>query len=143
VGAGEGAIEVIVEGPLENPALILRSDPPQPQKDLLAKLAFGLGMGSFSNETAAATLAVYVYAQTQDNWPSADRKESFLDKFRPTVVPGETSQQRRVPWQLPPSGTLRSTSLRTEYVYNSFFSIVAETNREGDVAGDLRLRIRF
>jgi len=38
---------------------------------------------------------------------------------------------------------MRSTSLRTEYVVNSYFSVVAETNREGDVAGDLKLRIRF
>ena len=103
----------------------------------------GLGMGAVSSETGVATLAVYFYSQTQDNWPSADRRESFFDKFRPTVVPGDTSQQRRVPWELPPQGTLRSTALRTEYIINNYFSIVAETNREGDVAGDLRLRIRF
>ena len=59
------------------------------------------------------------------------------------MVAGETTLQRRVPWELPPAGTMRSTSLRTEYVYNSYFSIVAETNREGDIAGDLKLRIRF
>jgi hypothetical protein len=142
VGVGEGTIQVRVEGPLDNPALTLKSDPPQPQKDLLGKLAFGLGMGSFSSETGVATLAVYIYSQAQDDWPSADRKEGIFDRFRPQVV-APYDQTRRKPWELPPQGTLRSTSLRTEYVLNNYFSIIAETNREGDVGGDLKLRIRF
>jgi hypothetical protein len=90
-----------------------------------------------------AAVAIYLYGQAKEDWPSADRKEGFFDRFRPTVVAGETTLQRRVPWELPPAGTMRSTSLRTEYVYNAYFSIVGETNREGDVAGDLKLRIRF
>jgi len=143
IGAGEGAIQVFVDGPLDNPTLVLKSDPPMPQKDLLARLAFGTGSGSMSREAGVAAVAIYIYGQAKEDWPSADRKEGFFDKFRPTVVPGETTLQRRVPWELPPAGTMRSTSLRTEYVYNSFVSIVAETNREGDVAGDLKLRIRF
>jgi hypothetical protein len=143
VGSGEGAIVVDVEGPFDNPSLVLKSEPPLPQKDLLARLAFGQGQGAVTNETGVVTLAIYLIEQTQESWPSADRKETFFNRIRPVVVPGETSQQRRVPWELPPAGTLRSTSLRTEYVYNSFFSIVAETNREGDVGGDLKLRIRF
>ncbi|MBV8878442.1 MAG: translocation/assembly module TamB domain-containing protein [Planctomycetaceae bacterium] len=143
VGTGEGAIQVIVTGPMDSPSLTLKSDPPLPQKDLLARLAFGVAPGAVSGETGLATVAVYLYEQAQDDWPSADRKEGFLDKIRPTVIPGESSQQRRVPWELPPTGTLRSTSLRTEYVYNYYFSIIAETNREGDVGGDLKLKIRF
>lgn len=143
VGAGEGAIQVFVDGPLDNPSLVLKSDPPMPQKDLLARLAFGHGSGALSREAGVAAVAIYLYEQAKEDWPSADRKEGFFDRFRPTVVPGDTSLQRRVPWELPPAGTLRSTSLRTEYVYNSYFSIVGETNREGDVAGDLKLRIRF
>ncbi len=142
VGVGEGTIQVRVEGPLDNPALTLKSDPPQPQKDLLGKLAFGLGTGSFSGETGVATLAVYIYSQAQDDWPTADRKEGILDRFRPQVV-APYDQTRRKPWELPPQGTLRSTALRTEYVLNTYFSIIAETNREGDVGGDLKLRIRF
>jgi len=142
-GAGEGMIQVVVDGPLESPSLVLRSDPPLPQKDLLARLAFGHVSGAVSGETGVATLALYVFDQTKDAWPSADRKEGFLDRLRPTVVPGDTSLQRRVPWELPPQGMTRSTSLRTEYVLNSVFSVVAETNREGDVGGDLKLRIRF
>jgi autotransporter translocation and assembly factor TamB len=141
VGVGEGLIQVRVEGPLDNPALVLKSDPPLPQKDLLSQLAFGLGMGNVSGETGVATLAVYLYSQSLDNWPSADRKEGFFDRFRPKVVANDPS--RRKPWELPPQGTLSSTALRTEYVVNSYFSIVAETNREGDVGGDLKLRIRF
>jgi hypothetical protein len=141
VGAGEGMITVHVEGPLDNPSLTLKSDPPQSQKDLLGKLAFGLGSGEFSKETGVATLAVYVYSQTQDAWPSADRKEGFFDRFRPNVVANDPA--RRMPWELPPQGMLRSTALRTEYVINSYISVIAETNREGDVAGDLKLRIRF
>ncbi len=142
VGAGEGAIRILVDGPLDGPTLILQSDPPLPQNELLARLAFNVGSGALSSEAGVATLAVYLYEQTLDNWPDADRTDSFFDKFRPTVV-GDTSQLRRRPWELPPTGTLRSTSLRTEYVYNSFFSIIGETNREGDVASDLKLRIRF
>jgi autotransporter translocation and assembly factor TamB len=142
VGVGEGMIQVRVEGPLDNPALTLNSDPPQPQKDLLGKLAFGLGTGSFSSETGVATLAVYIYSQAQDDWPSADRKEGILERFRPQVV-APYDATRRKPWELPPQGTLRSTALRTEYVLNDYFSIIAETNREGDVGGDLKLRIRF
>jgi len=127
---------------LESPNLVLQSDPPLPQKDLLARLAFGVGPGKISGETGAATLALYLYDQAQDNWPDADRKETFFSRIRPQVIPGETNE-RRVPWELPPSGTLKSTSLRTEYVYNKYFSIIGETNREGDVGGDLKLRIRF
>jgi hypothetical protein len=142
VGTGEGAIQILVEGPTDNPTLTLKSDPPLPQKDLLAKLAFGVGPGAVSGETGAATLAIYLYGQAMDEWPSADRKESFFAKFRPTVIPGDTSQHH-VPWELPPTANMRSTSLKTEYVYNDYFSIIAETNREGDVGGDLKLRIRF
>ena len=143
VGAGEGAIQVVVEGPMDGPSLSLKSDPPMPQKDLLARLAFGIAPGAVSGETGVATLARYIYEQAQDDWPNADRKQGFLDKIRPSVIPGDSSQQRRVPWELPPTGTLKSTSLRTEYVYNYYFSIIAETNREGDVGGDLKLKIRF
>ena len=60
-----------------------------------------------------------------------------IHEVEPSTHPTE------LPWELPPTGTLRSTSLRTEYVYNHYFSIIAETNREGDVGGDLKLRIRF
>jgi hypothetical protein len=143
VGTGEGAIQILVEGPMDGPSLSLKSDPPQPQKDLLARLAFGIAPGAVSGGTGAATLAVYLYEQAQDDWPNADRKEGLLDKLRPTVVPGDTTQQHRVPWELPPTGTLKSTSLRTEYVYNYYFSIIGETSREGDVGGDLKLKIRF
>lgn len=142
VGTGEGAIQILVEGPTDNPVLTLKSDPPQPQKDLLAKLAFGVAPGAVSGETGAATLALYLYGQATDEWPSADREEGFFSKFRPTVIPGDTSQVRP-PWELPPTANMRSTSLRTEYVYNSYFSIIADTNREGDVGGDVKLRIRF
>ena len=142
VGTGEGAIQVLVEGPMDSPSLTLKSDPPQPQKDLLARLAFGVAPGAVSGETGAATLALYLYGQATDEWPSADRKEGFFAKFRPTVIPGDTTQHH-LPWELPPTANMRSTSLRTEYVYNHYFSIIGETNREGDVGGDVKLRIRF
>ncbi|HEV3029602.1 MAG TPA: translocation/assembly module TamB domain-containing protein, partial [Planctomycetota bacterium] len=143
VGTGDGAIQIIVEGPTDGPSLSLKSDPPQPQKDLLARLAFGIAPGAVSGETGAATVALYLYAQAQDDWPSADRQEGFLDKIRPTVIPVDSALQRRLPWELPPTGTLKSTSLRTEYVYNKYISIIAETSREGDVGGDLKVKIRF
>ncbi len=142
VGTGEGAIQILVNGPIDGPSLVLQSDPPLPQKELLSRLAFGVGTGKVSGETGAATLALYLVDQARDDWPDADRKESFFSRIRPQVIPGETNG-RRVPWQLPPTGTLKSTSLRTEYVYNSYFSVIGETNREGDVGGDLKLRIRF
>lgn len=142
VGTGDGAIEILVEGPTENPTLTLKSNPPQPQKDLLARLAFGMAPGAVTGETGAATLALYLYGQATDEWPSADRQEGFFSKFRPSVIPGDTSQHH-VPWELPPTAQMQSTSLRTEYVYNKYISIIAETNREGDVSGDVKLRIRF
>jgi len=47
------------------------------------------------------------------------------------------------PWELPTRGTARGTAVRTEYLLNEYFSIVAESDREANLSGDLKLRIRF
>lgn len=142
VGKGEGAITVLLAGPLERPTLTLRSDPPRSEEDLKAILAFGAAPGTLSGQAAIGTLAQQVLAQYRDDAPAADRKEGILQKFNLVVVPEEAPGQRR-PWELPVAGTARGTVLRTEYVYNAYLSILGESDREGNVSGDVKLRIRF
>ncbi len=142
-GIGDDAIQIRVFGPLSGPSLSLSSNPARPQKELLARLAFGQGPGAVSGTGAGGTAALRIFTELQEERPIAERKEGFFGRIKPTVVPGEVPGQRRVPWELPPAGTLRGTAIRTEYVYNSFLSVVAETNRAGDVAGDLKVRFRF
>jgi hypothetical protein len=142
-GIGDAAIYVRILGPLSAPSLSLHSNPARSQQELLARLAFGQGPGTVSGAGAGGTAALRLFTELQEDRPTADRSEGFLERLRPSVVTGEDPDQRRVPWELPPTGSLRGTALRTEYVLNSFFSIVAETNQAGDVAGDLKLRIRF
>lgn len=142
VGKGEGAITIVLAGALHRPSLTLRSDPPRSEEDLKAILAFGATPGSLSGQAALGTLAGRVLAQTADGWPSADRRESLFGRFNFTVLTEEAPGVRR-PWELPVAGTARGTVLRTEYVYNAYFSIIGESDREGNVSGDVKLRIRF
>ncbi len=142
-GVGDDEIRIRISGPLSGPSLSLSSNPARPQRELLARLAFGQGPGAVSGAGAGGTAALRIFSELQDERPVAERQEGFFQRLKPAVVAGEAPGQRRVPWELPPAGTVRGTALRTEYVYNSFLSVVAETNRAGDVAGDLKLRLRF
>jgi hypothetical protein len=134
VGSGQEAITIIVVGPPDHPTLSLISDPPKPQRELMAFLLSKVSFG---------TLTVQLNSTYSDDWPVAERKEGFLERLNPTVIPGEAPGQRRNPWELPPVGTGRGTVVRTEYLYNRYFSIIAESDRLADVTGDVKFRIRF
>ncbi len=134
MGSGQDQITILIAGPPDHATLTLVSDPPKDQKELLAILGQKVAIGTLTGQLTPGI---------SDEWPTADRKESFLSKLAPTVVPGETPGQKRQPWELPAVGTARGTVVRTEYIYNKYFSILAETDREADVSGDVKLRIRF
>lgn len=134
VGSGREAITVVVAGPPDHPTLSLLSDPPKPQKEL---------MGFLVSKASLGTLTSQLNSAYSDDWPLAERKEGFLERLNPVVIPGEAPGQRRNPWELPPVGTGRGTVVRTEYLWSRHFSIIAETDHEADVTGDLKFRIRF
>jgi hypothetical protein len=143
-GYGRGAIEVVVDGPLAEPELRLRSDPPRSQQDLLAYLAFGQLPGDVSGTGALGVLALRLYKEQTGARPSAEPKETLLERLNPEILtPAERPGERRSPWTLPAAGTSRGTVVRTEYFVNRYVSVVAETDREANVGGDVKLRLRF
>jgi hypothetical protein len=142
VGSGDGAIRIIADGPLESPDLDLRSDPPRRDDEILSYLAFGRWPGELGGGSALGILALEAFDQFSDSMPKADRKESLIDKLHPTIVP-EEEEERRAPWELPAAGTGRGFMLRTEYTLNRHFSVILESDREGNVRGNLKLRYRF
>jgi len=133
MGTGQDRVTILVAGPPDHASLMLVSDPPKDQRELLAILGQKVALGTLSTELPGIS----------DEWPVADRKESFFSKLAPTVIPGETPGQKRQPWELPAVGTSKGTVVRTEYIYNRYFSIIAESDRQADVSGDVKLRIRF
>jgi hypothetical protein len=143
VGYGESSILVLVEGPLSRPTLILESNPPRPQQELLAYLAFGRLPGELTEGQALSTLAVKVFEHFTDAWPQAEPEVGLLERLSLDAVDPENPVERRLPWELTPIGTARGTIVRTEYVLNRFISIVAEAGSEGDVGGNLKLRVSF
>lgn len=143
VGRGDGSIEIRVQGPLARPDLLLRSDPPRPQEELLARLAFGHAPGAVSESAALGTLAVRLFEQYAAGWPQAEPKDDLFSRLRPTIVGAEEADPRRAPWQLPTGRGPRSMAVRTEYLWTPHFSVVAEADREANVGGDIKLRLRF
>jgi hypothetical protein len=143
-GKGAGAITVVISGPLDDPSLTLSSNPPRKQEELLATLAFGVAPGAVSGQDALGTLAVKVFEQATDAWPKAEPAESFWSRLSlSTADENAPDPEKRVPWQLPPTGSARGTIVRTEYLLNSFLSVVAESDREANVSGDLKVRFHF
>jgi len=143
-GKGEGAITVVISGPLDEPAITLSSNPPRKQEDLLATLAFGMAPGTVSGQDALGTLAVKVFEQATDAWPKAEPAESFWSRLSLSTKDEDAPDpEKRVPWQLPPTGSARGTIVRTEYLLNSFLSVVVESDREANVSGDLKVRFHF
>ncbi|MGH6690795.1 MAG: translocation/assembly module TamB domain-containing protein, partial [Gammaproteobacteria bacterium] len=142
-GYGKGAIRLSVDGPLAGPELRLSSDPPRSQEELLAYLAFGQFPGNVSGTGALGVFALRFYKEQTDARPRAEPRESFFDRLNPEIhSPEEKSGERRVPWALP-AGTSRGTVVRTEYFISDYFSVIAETDREANVGGDVKLRLRF
>ncbi|HYE98682.1 MAG TPA: translocation/assembly module TamB domain-containing protein [Planctomycetota bacterium] len=143
VGRGEGSIRIVVDGPLASPAVDLRSTPPQPRDELLARLAFGQGRGEMSGEAAVGALALRVVDQYRAHWPEAEPKESFFDRVKPSLVGGEEEAATLKPWELPSSQSPRGLGVRTEVLLNEYFSIVAQGDEDANIGGDLKLRLRF
>ncbi|MDP6957469.1 MAG: translocation/assembly module TamB domain-containing protein, partial [Planctomycetota bacterium] len=143
IGQGEGRISVILNGPISLPRLNLQSYPPRPQQELLARVAFGQAPGALSGTGALGTLAVKVLEQISDDWPEADPEESLLGRLKLSIVDEETLSHRISPWELPPIGTVQGTRVKTEYLLNSFLSVIAETDEDGNVSGDLKVRWNF
>lgn len=143
-GKGEGSITVVMTGPLDDPTLTLSSTPPRKQEELLAALAFGQAPGAVSGQGALGTLAVKVFEQATDSWPKAEPRESFWSRLSLSTASEDTPDPgKRVPWQLPPTASARGTIVRTEYLLNSFLSVVVESDREANVSGDLKVRFHF
>lgn len=139
---GNTKIGILLTGPLDGPTLILNSSPPRTQQEILAYLAFGRWPGTARGGDIVASLALGVVQEYVDAWPSPDPGQSLLDRFRLSVVE-EESDPRRLPWELPSATTARGTVLRTEYVLSPYFSIVGESDRKGNVSGDLKVRFTF
>jgi hypothetical protein len=77
-----------------------------------------------------------------DAWPTPDYEESLFDRLGFRIY--EQGAERPVPpWELPTRGTSRGTTVRSEYLLNEFLSVVAESDREANLSGDLKLRLRF
>jgi hypothetical protein len=141
-GRGDGAISIIADGRLADPDLALSSTPPRSEREILSYLAFGRWPGPASGESAVGTLASRVFGDTLSARPRADRDEGLLERLQPTIVP-DADEATRKPGERPPAGTGRGFLVRTEYSLNRYLSIVVETDREGDVGGDLKIRLRF
>lgn len=143
-GKGQGAITVVIAGPLHDPVLSLTSDPPRKQEELLAILAFGKAPGSVSGQDALGTLAVKAFEKATDSWPRAEPREGFWDRLSLSVANEENPDpEKRAPWQLPPTASARGTIVRTEYLLNAFLSVVVESDRQANVSGDLKIRFHF
>jgi hypothetical protein len=79
-----------------------------------------------------------------DAWPKAEPAESFWSRLSlSTADENAADPEKRVPWQLPPTGSARGTIVRTEYLLNSFLSVVVESDREANVSGDFKVRFHF
>lgn len=142
-GSGSASVLVIVDGPLEDPELFLRSEPPRSQEDLLAFLAFGHFPGEVSGGGALGTLALRLYQEQVGVRPSAEPRTGLLERLHPSIVVEGGTAERRAPWEMPAAGTGRGTIFRTEYFLSPHVSVVVETDREAHVSGDVKLRLRF
>jgi hypothetical protein len=143
VGRFNREIVVLITGPMARPTLRLQSNPPRSQEDLLAILAFGRAPGSIAGTDALGTLTGKVIDIFSDAWPDAEAEEGFWSKVAIDLAGSSTVERPVAPWELPTRGTSRGTMVRTEYLLNEFFSIVGESDREANLSGDLKLRIRF
>lgn len=142
VGKGEGSIEIRVDGPLARPELNLSSDPPATQQDLMARLAFGHPPGQVEG-AALGAFALRLFEQYTAGWPQARPSENVLSRLKPTVLNETGEDPVRRPWELPSGRTARGMVVRTEYLWSPHFSVVGEADREANVGGDIKLRLRF
>lgn len=142
VGRFNREIFVFINGPMAGPTLRLQSNPPRSQEELLAMIAFGRTPGSVEGTDALGTLTGKVMAIYQDAWPDPEAEEGFFTRLAIDVASG-AAERPVPPWELPTRGTARGTMVRTEYLLNEYLSIVGESDREANLTGDLKLRLRF
>jgi hypothetical protein len=143
VGRFDREILVFMNGPMARPSLRLQSNPPRSQEELLAMIAFGRTHGSLDASDALGTLTSKMREYTSDSWPDPESEESFWDRWIIDVRAGTAGERPVAPWELPTRGTARGTMVRSEYLLNEFLSVVAESDREANLSGDLKLRLRF
>jgi hypothetical protein len=143
VGRFDREILVFITGPMAHPTLRLHSNPPRSQEDLIAMIAFGRTPGSLEGGDALGALTGKVIQIYADAWPDPEGQEGFFDRLAIDVVGGSSVERPVPPWELPTRGTSRGTMVRTEYLLNEWLSIVGESDREANLSGDLKLRLRF
>jgi hypothetical protein len=131
-----------MHGPMSNPTLRLSSTPPKSDEEILSILAFGRTPGSMGGSDVLGTVTEKMIAIYGDAWPTPDYEESLFDRLGFRIY--EQGAERPVPpWERPTRGTSRGTTVRSEYLLNEFLSVVAESDREANLSGDLKLRLRF
>jgi len=143
VGRFDREILVTMTGSMAQPALRLQSNPPRSEEELLAMLAFGRVPGQLEGTDAITSFATKVIDIYADSWPDADAGDRIVDRLGIEVLAESQAQRPVAPWELPTRGTSRGTTVRTEYLINEYFSIVAESDREANLTGDQKLRLRF
>jgi autotransporter translocation and assembly factor TamB len=142
VGRFDREIVISMHGPMSNPTLRLSSTPPKSDEEILSILAFGRTPGSMGGSDVLGTVTEKMIAIYGDAWPTPDYEESLFDRLGFRIY--EQGAERPVPpWELPTRGTSRGTTVRSEYLLNEFLSVVAESDREANLSGDLKLRLRF
>ncbi len=143
VGRFNREILVLITGPMARPTLRLQSNPPRSQEELLAMLAFGRTPGSLEGSGALGTLTGKMIDFYADAWPDPEAEETFWSRTKIDLATATSVERPVPPWELPTRGTSRGTMVRTEYLLSEYFSIVAESDREANLSGDLKLRLRF
>ncbi|MBI4566752.1 MAG: translocation/assembly module TamB domain-containing protein [Planctomycetes bacterium] len=143
VGRGAESITILMTGSLERPNLTLHSDPPKSQEELLAHLAFGMGPGGVQGRGVLGAVTRRLIKEYTSPWPDPEAEEGLFDRVQVGVVEPASGGRPAAPWELPARGSSRGTLVRTEYLMNSYLSIVVETDRETNLGGDLKLRLRF
>ena len=108
----------------------------------MARLAFGHAPGAVQG-AALSAFAVRLFEQYAADWPRAVPSEGLLSRLKPTVLSDEGDEAPRRPWDLPSGRTARGMVVRTEYLWTPYFSVVGEADREANVGGDIKLRLRF
>ena len=94
-------------------------------------------------EQAGGVILAKFLEYMTDDWPRADRREDLFTELNLTVSSVEESTSPNAPWDLPASGGTGGTLIRGEYPLSRWFSVIGETDMEGNVSGDLKLRFRF
>ncbi|MFW5846096.1 MAG: BamA/TamA family outer membrane protein, partial [Planctomycetota bacterium] len=134
-------------GALADPQLVLISEPPYPQEDLLAMLAFGRSSGSVAGSEQSGYLAGQAWravsAITGDRLPRPI-PDSTNPLSRLLVEIGDQDQQERegLPFQLE-AGSRYDLIARAELLLTQHWSVISGLDSDSNPFADLQYRIRF